>query len=179
MRGVLYGFSVWIGEEVRGRGEGGGSRPHTMSTALKLAVGGEAGRGNDALMVKRSMFPSSLESTRATLMLGSTVVAGNRCDAATPEEAKYVGPDSSWRKKRLLPSKSTRACSKWELSLTHKSSVPYAMRNAKMMLQQKTTNRKAKGHDNSDATYFVTMGSFHMTTGMESERDRTKVDVRM
>ena len=151
----------------------------TMSAALKLALEGEDGKGNDEVITKRSILPSSLESTRATLMLGTMVVEGKRCAAATPDEAKNVAPASSWRKKRLLPSKSTRACSKWELSLTHKSSVPYAMRNAKMMLQQKTTNRKAKGHDNSDATYFVTMGSFHMTTGMESERDGTKVDVRM
>jgi len=38
-------------------------------------------------MVKRSMLPSSLESRRATLMLDSTVVAGNKCDATTPEAA--------------------------------------------------------------------------------------------
>ncbi len=71
------------------------SRSRTMSTDLMLALGGEAGRGKDVLMVKRSMLPSSLESMRATLMLGTTVAAGNRCAAATPEEAKNVGPVSS------------------------------------------------------------------------------------
>ena len=41
------------------------------------------------------------------------------------------------------------------------------MRNAKIMLQQKTTNLRAKGQDRNDATYFVEMGSFHMTMAME------------
>ena len=48
----------------------------TMSAALKLALEGELGRGKDDVIVSWSIFPSSLESILATLMLGRTVVEG-------------------------------------------------------------------------------------------------------
>ena len=47
-----------------------------MSAALKLALDGELGRGKDDVIVSLSIFPSSLESILATLMLGRTVVEG-------------------------------------------------------------------------------------------------------
>ena len=75
----------------------------------------------DIDLVRQSIAPSSLESTRATLMLGTTVAAGNKWLAATPDDAKRLEPESSWRKKMLPPSKSACGCSKWELSHTHKS----------------------------------------------------------
>jgi hypothetical protein len=72
-------------------------RALTISAALKLAPEGEDGRGKDDVIVRRSIFPSSLESIRATLMLGTTVVEGNKWAAETPVEAKKVEPDCSWR----------------------------------------------------------------------------------
>jgi hypothetical protein len=49
-----------------------------MSAALKLALEGAAGNGNDDVMVNLSILPSSLESVRDTLMLGTMVEDGKR-----------------------------------------------------------------------------------------------------
>jgi hypothetical protein len=45
------------------------------------------------------------------------------------------------------------------------------------MLQQKTTKRRTKGQDRIEATYFVAIGSFHITIAMkDAECGDSRVD---